>query len=138
MAVSSNSTSVSKIDDWSGSKLSRRAALCMTGAALPALVSASSTATTPTEIETLYAEWRAVRDRPYQLLETDAEAEAGYAEYRRLQIAIVESGLEPTSARDLALQYAVDTDLFGSESSDHFEGVVSRLLEGKVRGGVVS
>ena len=62
-------------------------------------------------IERLYAKWRAVRDGPNLQHETDAESEASYAEYRRLQIAIVESGLVPRSARDLAIQFIVDCQI---------------------------
>jgi len=89
-------------------------------------------------IERLYAEWRAVRDRPNLQLETDAESEASYAEYRRLQIAIVESGLLPTSARDLAIQFIVDTDFTGSHWSEHGEKIVFDLIGEPIGAGAVS
>ncbi len=87
----------------------------------------------PSRIEKLFAEWQAARSRP---CETDDEAEAMYSEYRRLQIAIIESRLQPTSVRDMALQYIVDTDCFGSICSDHWENLVRDLLGEPISEGI--
>ncbi|MGC4024411.1 MAG: hypothetical protein QM744_04200 [Mesorhizobium sp.] len=91
-------------------------------------ITAPALAETQSEIEKLYAEWRAVRDRDCLGWRTEAEANANYAEYRRLQIAIVESGLVPTSARELAIQFIVDTDFTGSDWSTHWENIVFGLI----------
>jgi hypothetical protein len=90
-----------------------------------------------TEIGKLFAKWRKVRDRDCAGWETNAEAEANYAEYRRLQVAIVESGLVPTSAQELAMQFIVDTDFTGSDWSTHWENIVFGLI-GEPIDGVVS
>lgn len=79
-----------------------------------ALVAANEGAS---EIQTLFREWLYVARR-YAWPETQEEADRGYAEYRRLQDAIIFA--EPVCARDVAIMLYVDTDEGESLVSDDF------------------
>lgn len=76
-----------------------------------------------TEVEALFAEWLAVANRPQDPAEDDNWGESRYV---RLQACILAA--EPTTPRDVAIQFFVDCDQFGSDFSEHFEALVKRLI----------
>jgi len=83
----------------------------------------SPTAPPQTEIETLFSEWLAVANGPQ---DPDEDDNWGESRYVRLQAAILAA--EPVTPRDVAIQFFVDCDQFGSNSSEHFDALVTRLI----------
>lgn len=77
----------------------------------------------PTEVEELFGKWLAVANGPQDPAEDDNWGESRYV---RLQASILAA--EPVTARDVAIQFFVDCDQFGSDFSDHFEALVKRLI----------
>jgi hypothetical protein len=105
-------------------KFNRRTALAVIPACgLAAIVPASASAATQTEIEALFDRWLVAANGPQDPAEDENWGESRYV---RLQASIVAA--EPTSARDVAIQFFVDSDQFGSENSEHFEVIVTRLV----------
>ena len=77
------------------------------------------------EIQTLFREWLDVRHR-YAWPETQEEGDRGFAEYRRLQDAIIFA--DPVCARDVAIMQYVDTDAGESLTSDDFTRRIHSII----------
>lgn len=81
----------------------------------------------PSMIEALYREWKAIRDGDFSADTNDA-AEMHHARYVDLQAAI--TAMTPTSARDVAIQFTVETDEGDSDYRDAFALVMAQMAAG--------
>lgn len=104
-------------------KITRRTALavipiCGLAPAVPAIAEPART-----EIEELFPRWLVAASAPPSPFEEENWDESLY---RRLQDAILAA--KPITPRDVAIQFFVDSDQFGSDYSEHFETLVMRLI----------
>ena len=115
--------------------LTRRAAVIGATAssvalAFPVINAVSAAARLPSDstIAELFANWRAAADA-VSAAATEAESSQHFRAYVRLQRRI--TAMAPTSARDAAMQFVVETDDGGSDYRDTFFRRVRKLaMEG--------
>ena len=77
-------------------------------------------------IPELYRQWRACREGHWCGM-SDDDLDANYLDYQRLQSAIVAA--QPLTARDVAIQFLVDTDEHESENSAGFVEAMRKLAD---------
>jgi len=77
-----------------------------------------------TKVNALFTEWLDAANAAE--LEPEEDEKWGESRYVRLQTAILAA--EPESPRDVAIQFFVDCDRFGSDFSEHFKALVTRLI----------
>ena len=77
-------------------------------------------------IPDLYRQWRACREGNWYGMK-EGDLDANFVAYQRLQSAIVAA--EPRTARDVAIQFLVDSDSHESENSAGFVNSMRQLAE---------
>ena len=104
--------------------ISRRTLMHGLPIALAASVIPVAAAAAATSIPELYRQWRICREWTGS---DDAEGNANYLQYCSLQSQIVAA--EPRNARDVAIQFLVDSDGYESENSPGFVDAMRKLAE---------
>lgn len=77
-------------------------------------------------IASMFTEWNALYSKGYERGMSDDAANAIYTSYADLQKRIVAE--QARTARDVAIQFYVDTDAFGSDYSDAFAEHIKSLI----------
>ena len=106
--------------------ISRRSILHGLPVAIAAGAIPLAAATLAVSIPDLHRRWRACRESNWCGRSED-DLDANYLAYQRLQSAIVAA--EPLTARDVAIQFLVDSDSYESENSAGFVEAMRKLAE---------